>query len=257
MAKQADGTVETLEKGNIYFLYRPRVEHEHPKGLEDVQRFYCVLSPHGEHRYRLILIGHQQLPDPAASGRARFWAFVSMVRDDPKQIADELGEYEYETKTRGHRHQPAARPAGEGIYQLVRHGDHTHLVYALELPDEPGKVQHDLGIHEQASYIITVKNPTKPSPAKAGLPKHDELKFPQTLQKKFADRRFVSVDTPEFLDHEGAELVLIAAAEDVTAELGIELNPKHESRTRAKVLSDLRLRKSEHPIEPLVEGEWT
>lgn len=260
MAKQGDGeseSVETLEGGNIYFLYRPRVEHEHAEGPKDVQNLYCVLSPHGAKRYRLLLIGRQQLPDPAASGRARFWAFVSSVYDDPKRLADELGAYEYETKTRGERHQPAARAAGEGVYRLVRHDDHTHLVYALERPLEPGKVQHDLGIHAEASYIISVKNPDKPAPKGAGLAKHEAAKFPKKLQKIFADRRFVSVETPEFLDVEGAELVLIAASDDIKAELGIELDPRDATGSRAKILRDLRLRKSEHPIEPLLEGEWT
>jgi hypothetical protein len=260
MAKQAAEThepVETLEQGNIYFLYRPRVEHEEAKGPQDVQHLYCVLSPYGVHRYRLLIIGRHQLPDPAASGRARFWAFVSLVRSDPKQIADELGEYEYDTKTRGHRHQPAARAAAEGVYRLVRHGDHTHLVYALERPLEPGKVQRDLGIHEEASYIISVKNPSKPSPKNAGLPKRDAAQFPKKLQKLFAHRKFASVETPELLDHEGAELLLIGASDDVTGELGIQLDPRDDTGSRAKILRDLRLRKSEHPIEPLLEGEWT
>jgi hypothetical protein len=257
MAKQQGGDVETLERGNIYFLYRPRVEIEEAHGPADVQNFYCVLSPHGIARYRLLLIGRQHLPDPAAGGRERFWSFVSMVRDEAKDVADELGAFEYETETRGRRHQGAARPAGEGIYQIVRHGDHTHLVYALELPEQPGDVQRDLGIVEEASYIISVKNPEKGSPPRAGLPKRDAAKFPKSLQERFAERKFVSVDPPAFLDHEGAELLLIAASDDVQAELGIELDPQHETESTAEIFNDLRLRKREHPIQPLFEGEWT
>ena len=255
MTKQRDD-IETLERGNIYFLYRPRVEHDEVEGPGDIQNFDCVLSPHGMQRHRLLLIGRQQLPDPAAKGRERFWAFVSLVCDEPRQMADELGAFEYETKTRGRRHQGAARPAGEGVYQLVRHGDHTHLVYALELPEQPGEVQRELGIVEEASYIISVKNPNKPSPRNAGLPKRDAAKFPQRLQSRFGERKFVSIETPEFLDHEGAELMLIAASDDVKAELGLDLDPQHESESTAEVFSDLRLRKREHPIEPLFEGTW-
>ena len=32
---------------------------------------------------------------------------------------------------------PPARPAAEGIYAIVRHGDHTHLAYVIELPQRP------------------------------------------------------------------------------------------------------------------------
>ncbi|MQA87112.1 MAG: hypothetical protein GEV03_21420 [Streptosporangiales bacterium] len=35
---------EVLEAGDIYFLYRPRVEHEEVAGPGDVQRLYVVLK---------------------------------------------------------------------------------------------------------------------------------------------------------------------------------------------------------------------
>lgn len=254
--RKADDEVEAIEKGNVYFLYRPRVETQEAHGPEDVQRLYCVLSPHGRKRYRLLLIGRQKLPDPAASGRQRFWSFVSMVRDEPKPIVDDLGAYEYETKTRGTRHQAAARPAGEGVYQIVRHGDHTHLVYVLELPEQIGEVQRDLGIAKQGSYIVSVKNPETAQP-NLGLPKHEAANFPSHLQGKFAERRFISLDTPDFLDYEGAEIALIAADDDVKAELGIRLQPRRETEASADILDDLDLPAREHPIEPLFEGRWT
>jgi hypothetical protein len=37
-----------------------------------------------------------------------------------------------------------AGPAGEGRYAIVDHDGHTHLVYALELPQEPGLLDRHL-----------------------------------------------------------------------------------------------------------------
>lgn len=59
--------VQTLEKGNVYFFYRPKVEEEAPEGLEDVQRMYMILAPDGEERFRETVIGRKKLPEPEAS----------------------------------------------------------------------------------------------------------------------------------------------------------------------------------------------
>jgi hypothetical protein len=48
-----------LERGNIYFIYRPRVEETSTAAIEDVQRFFVILSPHGQERHRLIVIGRK------------------------------------------------------------------------------------------------------------------------------------------------------------------------------------------------------
>jgi hypothetical protein len=74
---------------------------------------------------------------------------------------------EYETKTRGHRVNPAARPVGEGVYTLVRHHSGTRtdirLVYKLEYPGPHKKhePQDALNIEDQASYIIQVNDAVK------------------------------------------------------------------------------------------------
>lgn len=248
-------SVETLERGNIYFLYRPRVEEEDPESLEDVQNMYMVLSPHGKDEYRLGIIGRKHLPDPGAK-QERIWGFIEAIEKDPKKVVDELGEEEYETKTRGTRHRPAARPAGEGVYRIVRHEDHTHLVYALELPKSPGEVQDEMELEEEASYVISVKNPEKPSPRSAGLPQDRNADYPKSLQEKFEGRRFIDADPPKLLDYEGSQFVLISAAEDVKEDLGIELDPQDENESRAEIFNDLRLEKSKQPIDPLTEGEW-
>jgi hypothetical protein len=255
MAQERSGNAAVIEQGNVYFLYRPKVDTGEAESVDYVQRLYMVLSPHGKARYRLIVLGRKRLPEIQGGGQ-RYWGFVDKVAKDPKALRTELEEQHYRTKTRGERSVPAARPAGEGVYALVRHGGHAHLAYALELPQRPGEVQEELNIEEEASYIVSVKNPEQPSPRGAGLGKAQKADFPKHLQERFAGRRFIDPDPPELLDHEGAEIVLIGARDDPREELGVELDPQDEDLASAEMFSDLRLRKSQHPVKPLVEGEW-
>jgi hypothetical protein len=222
--------------------------------MPDVQRFYMVLST-GD-RYRLLVIGRKKLPKPEAGGHRQYWGFVEMVRKDPEAIRDELSGAAYSTKTRGERHLPAARPAGEGVYQILRHEDHTHLVFELELPERPGPVQEEFQLEEEASYIISIKNPEKGGPKASGLSEEKEAHFPQKLMDVFRGRRFANADPPEFLDHEGAEFVLISASADIGKELGIELDADKESLDSADLFKDLKMDKGKRPVEPLLTGEW-
>jgi hypothetical protein len=254
MAKK-DENVEVLERGNIFFAYRPRVEEDSPEGKSDIQNFYMILSVHGEDRYRQIVIGREELPE-IENGGGKYWAFVEALSKDPKKIVDKLKAVTYETKTRGEREQPAARPAGEGVYAIVRHEDHTHLAYVLELPEDPDDVQKALNIVEEASYVISVKNPDKSAPRGAGLPDHEQADFPRSLQERFEDRRFIDVDPPKSLNYEGAEMLLIGAKKDVGRELGLELNAQDEDESTAEMFDDLRMEKSAQPIAPLLEGDW-
>jgi hypothetical protein len=89
-----------------------------------------------------------------------------------------------------------------------------------------------------------------------GLDEERQADFPKELQGKFGGRRFADLDPPDFLNYEGAELLFIGAAEDVSEGLGIELEAEEESESTAEIFKDLRLEKSQHPIEPLLEGEW-
>ncbi|MFP4348723.1 MAG: hypothetical protein ACOC0H_00255 [Thermodesulfobacteriota bacterium] len=258
MAENENGNeLETLEKGNIYFFYRPRVEEEDPEGKSDVQRFYMVLNPEDpKERFRLAIIGRKKLPKPERAGKARDWGFVDMVRKDPKSIREALSEENYRTKTRGERHNPAARPCGEGVYRILRHEDHTHLVYLLELPKSEDAVQDELGIEEEASYIISVKNPERGGPRAAGLKEERQAEYPKTLQEIFRDRKFADADPPDFLNHEGTEFLLIGASGDPKEELGITLNAEKESKHSADVFKQMGIDKSERPVKPLFEGEW-
>jgi hypothetical protein len=49
-----------------------------------------------------------------------------MVTNSGEKIEQELQRETYETKTRGERLRPAARPASEGVYALVPEGKKLH-----------------------------------------------------------------------------------------------------------------------------------
>lgn len=146
---------------------------------------------------------------------------------------------------------PAVRPAREGIYRIVRHGNHTHLVYALELPERIGELQEELNIGDEASSILSIKNTAKPSSRDAGLPGKKSVQYPKRLKKVFHDRQFGEASSTDFLNHPHTQFML-AAADD----LGIELQPQHKTQPTAEIISDLKLEKSKHPLKPLFAGEW-
>ena len=252
-----ESATHVLERGDIYFAYRPKVGLEVAKRFEDVARFYMILSRHGKRSYRLMIVGEKRLPDVSGGADRKSWGFIEKVASRAEEVEDELDPEEYRTRSRGERHVPAARPAGEGVYALVRHGrEHTHLAYALELPAKPGEVQRSLNIVNEGSYIVSVKNPEAPSPPGMGLQETRRAAFPKDLQERFRGRRFIPVDPPEFLDYEGAEILLVGARQDVSAELGIKLDPEQETESTAEIFRDLKLERSLHPLTPLFKGSW-
>jgi hypothetical protein len=245
---------DALETGHIYFFYRPRVQREEARGLEDVQRFHFVLSPRDKRLWRLVTVGRKRLPE-VGDRHERAWAFVDTVGDTPETVKEDLERQIYDTKTRGVRVLPPARPAGEGVYALVAHGSHTHLAYELELPKAPGDVQEDLNIEPEGDFIVTVRNPAAPSPAWVGLRSQRRAELPAELQERFRGRRFTEV-TPAFLDVPGVELVLIGATKTPEEELGIALEPHEERQAEAAIFEDLKLERDRYPLEPLFRGEW-
>jgi hypothetical protein len=242
-----------VEQGDCFFFYRPRVGATEVDDLEDVQRFFVVLAPDRRPRYREIIVGAKRLPDPER--HERLWAFVAKVAAQPEQLREEIGRREYATKTRGIRVQPEARPAGEARYGVVEHDDHTHLAYVLELPADPGPAQQAFRIVKEGSYVVAVRNPDAPAPPGAGLPPTRRAELPAELRARFGDRRFIALDTPELLDFEGIELVLIGASAAASEELGIELDAEAERLHTAEILRRLRIRPGEIPVEPLDTGE--
>ena len=87
------------------------------------------------------------------------------------------------------------------------------------------------------------------------VPRRAKPDYPPELRARFAGRRFAPV-IPEFLDVPGTELVVIAASGHVAAELGVELDPERENLRTAELFTQLALDRREHPIAPLVTGDW-
>ena len=210
-----------LERGKASVLYRPRVETFDPEGIDDVQRLMIVLAPEGLRRRRVITVGRKRLPE---SGRHdRFWGFVDLVLDSDSDLRAALSSHMYGTKTRGVRHLPAAKPVGTGNYAIVWHESHAHLRLTINDVVSEDPVVDELALDAQTDYIISVANP---DPAVWGLEEQPPLQMelfdeievhvslptpvPPRLQSRFRDNRFAQLDTIEFLDHPGAELVFIS-----------------------------------------------
>jgi hypothetical protein len=247
---------KVLEGGDIFFAYRPKIDRQAAESIDDVQRLYMILHPHGKHSYRLMIIGEKRLPSLNGGADRKTWAFVAKVGERAEEVEDELDPEQYVTKTRGVRQVPAARPAGEGIYAIASHERHTHLAYVLELPPQPGEVQRALNIVQEGSYVIAVKNPEAASAPGTGLDETRRAAFPKKLRERFARRRFSPAEPPDFLDYEWAEIILVAARKDISAELGIDLTPERETEATAEIFTDLKMERSLHPLTPLFEGKW-
>jgi len=139
-------------------------------------------------------------------------------------------------------------------WALVEHV--THLAYVRGLPMETGDVQRAFNLVDEASYVVAVKNPKAAPTPRVALDPVRKAEFPANLLKRFRGRRFINLDSPDFLDHEGAEIVVVGASQHVFDELGLELDPEHETGATAAIFTDLRLEKSVHPLRPLFEGRW-
>ena len=226
------------------------MEEEDPSGLGDVQRFYVVLRPQGG-KLRLLVMGRKRLPD--VEQHERNWGFVDMVTASAAKLEQALQEADYETKTRGKRHLPAVRPAGEGVYAVTLEDGQMYLAYSLELPERPGEVQQELKISAEASYALSVKNPEAGQPRAAGLSEQAKADYPDKLQEVFRGRRFAREDM-RLLDYEGAEFILVGARPDPEKAYGIALGTEKEDYAHADIITRLRMVKSRHPVTPLFEG---
>jgi hypothetical protein len=241
--------VDTLEHGNIYFFFRPNAEKTAEK-LDDVQRMFVILSPEESQGYRLLIVAH--------SGLKKNFGFVDAVSDEPRNIEHRLAPEASPTEAGTESHFPALRPVAQGVYRIVRHEEHTHLVYALELPRATGGAQAAFELENEASYIISIKNPENRSPLVTDLEQPVDL--PVHLREKLRGRRFCEADPPDLLNYAGIEFVLISAVEtvldeDVIEELGFEFQPEDESLASADILNDLKTQDSVHSTNPFFKGE--
>ena len=260
---------EILEQGDIYFLYRPKKGAEEVKGIENIRRFFMVTALEEEENsnksrlYRLFIIGKKSLPEvrkTEARASERYWARVGGIFKEPDELARELFSDEF-------RKGDAARPVGEGKYAIIRHHqNHTELAYILELPNEPGEAQIELGIEKEASYIVSVINPKKPVassvPEGGSYPSTKEIPmYPAELLKAFNDSDIfvpLSRDT-RLIDYQNAQIILTGAREGrdvIKRDIGIEIIDEDETQQSADIFNKLNLRREQVPIRPLTEGKW-
>jgi hypothetical protein len=242
-----------VERGDIFFLYRPAVGEEEPKGLVDVQRFFVALRPEAGAKLRLLVIGRKRLPDVGRHERG--WGFVERVERTAEELERGLRANDYETQTRGLQHEPAVRPAGEGVYAVALVNGQLHLCYALELPAQPSDVQRAFKIAPEASFALSIKNPEASTPAGAGLSQAQKPEYPQELQKEFGERRFEREDV-RMLDFPGAEFILVGARLNPESAYGLELPTEDGDYAHAQIIRELRMANSRHPMKPLFEGQW-
>jgi hypothetical protein len=258
---------EVIEHGDIFFFYRPKVDTEEVQDIEDVQRFYMITSPMAEGKrqsnkniYRLFLVGQKQLPEIVegkSTSKERNWALNTLTTSNADDIHKELLAAEYTTETRGKRRIAAAVPAGEGKYSIVKHDGHTELAYLLELPEVPGSTQREFEIRKEASYIVSVKNPNINVPSFAAFSSNKKPKYPKHLMEKFGDRRWISIEDPDLINYENTQLLLIGARKkDVEEELGIDIDEQRETENSADMFKELKLRKQEVPLKPLLKGKF-
>ena len=264
MVKEDKKSIMIIEQGDIFFFYRPKVDTEEVKDIEDVQRFYMVTSPEKEKKkndiYRLFLIGQKQLPEIVegkSTSEEKNWALNILTTSNPDDIHKELLPAEYTTETRGTRRLAAAAPAGEGKYTIVKHDNHTELAYILELPEMPSPTQREFEIKKEASYIISVKNPDVKVPGFAAVSSNKKLEYPKRLKDKFGDKRWISIEDPQLLNYENIQVLLIGARKkDVEEELGIDIDEERETENTADIFKELKLRKEQVPLKPLLKGTF-
>ncbi|KAB8073693.1 hypothetical protein BDV29DRAFT_201697 [Aspergillus leporis] len=212
-----------LEKGVIYFFYRPRVNVSEAHSVDDVARSFIVLRPtplgaaldetqgslEAGAKCRLMMLPKKKFP---TTGRERDMGFVEKAGQTMKELRENFiaGE-KYETSTRGERTVPEAKPYAEGVYAITSTKRASHLAYILTIPGEIGPLQEDFGLHARGSWIVQSKNPKYPGPSYAQIPNDPE--YPESVREKFQDYRWVPL-TPEFINYQNAQFLMVGEATD-------------------------------------------
>ena len=229
---------QTIETGDIFFLYTPRYARMPVRGPSDVHDIAFILSPDSNRPRRLFVLKGKSFPQPAVPqipGGQEATAEVVDVRERPEELVDVL-----ERRVLNVIGAPVgtihARPCGEGRYSLSIHDNHTHLSYALELPEIPGQVQRDLGLVKDVSYVVSARGPLPTTP-------------PSVVAKAV---EFLPVSDVGVLERKGNEIRLQPGMEPDAP----MAKRQPESPATAEIFGELKLTKAKHPTEPLYEGSW-
>lgn len=244
-----------LEKGVIYFFTRNRVSVDEAESVGDLQRTFFVLRPlptgaklgdgtiQDSKNNRLFALPKKVFPK---SHNDRFMAFVEKANTTVQDLKENFFKGgDYDTKTQGTQHTDPVTPVAEGVYMLTRTEDATtHLVYSTTIPSELGEVQSDLGIKDQGSFIISVKNPERSGPASAALQQKPD--FSKEIIEEFRGLAWSEVK-PKYLDHEYCQILLIGEDSGKGVEPTTK-NTKHDKETPQEEIDQL-----EHEDELRVE----
>ncbi|KAI1176548.1 hypothetical protein F4777DRAFT_597543 [Nemania sp. FL0916] len=262
-----------LEKGVIYFFFRGRVNISSPSSVSDIQRSYIILRPlskdsklssgtlSDENNLRLIAVPKKVFPQ---TGRERWISFVEKTHASLKTLREDfLAESEYETKTVGKRHTPAAQPAAEGVYAITTTGSESHLVYMITLPAELGEVQMELGLKRQGSWVVSTRNPEYEAPR--AMATKEGAEYPKDVQDEFRKLRWMP-SQPRHFDYVNSQILLIGessgiekALEPVEGDKKGEENGEREGEEKGKEAPKEELEKLEdedtHRMEMLKDSD--
>jgi hypothetical protein len=236
IGEKSEGGLELLEKGQIAFIYRPKVQLTEVNDFNDVQRLYIELIPESSTaaKDRLLIVGNKKLP--SLHSHQPYYAIVDVVSESKGSIAEKLAPTDYETKTRGSRHVEGGRICGMGVYEIVKKDEQTHLAYVLEWPQQLGEAQTTFNIREEEEFVISVRNPHKLSNKQSdstGLADEGRgASIPEELTKKFAQGKTTELRwfpaVPEVLNYEKVEMLMIGAHEKIGEKLAEISKEMHE-----------------------------
>ncbi len=221
-AREDDVPSSILEKGIVYFFFRPRVNVTDPQNVNDIARSYIVLRPlpHGAalsdgtipsgHNCRLIALPKKVLP---VSGKDRFLVFVEKAKASFQELKDDfMSASDYATKSQGTSHTPPVTPVAEGVYAITSTGRESHLAYMTTIPSSLGEVQDDIGLRDSGSFIVSAKNPKYPSPANASI--GQDPGYSEEIMTEFRDLRWMPLQ-PKLLDYVNTQFLLIGESRGV------------------------------------------
>ncbi len=218
--------IKFIEQGDIYFFYKPKKGLEKISGKDDVARFFFVLDPDGTNPSRYIVLGNKKMPELKDGGKTN-WGFIQIV-----------GGRGFKTSNKPKATvKNASRPIGEGIYSIINHRNHTHLLYSLELPKKIGEVQEEFSIREEGNYIFMERSIEN---------------SPRTIEEPFSNFSSVTIKN---LNRRGTEILLIGVGADL-GRLGVKAQKDDEDIESADIFSKLELDKRRHPTYSLISGKW-
>ncbi|TGJ79781.1 hypothetical protein E0Z10_g8986 [Xylaria hypoxylon] len=251
-----------LEKGIIYFFFRGRVGIDEPSDVNEIQRSFMILRPldkdaklgegtlQDTSNIRLIAVPKKVFP---RSGRDRWIAFVEKSESSLKTLKEKfLSSSDYETKTVGTRHNPAATPAAEGVYAITTTGRESHLAYMITLPSELGEVQTELGLREKGSFILSTRNPQYDAPRGTALPEGPD--YPKEVLDEFRALRWMPSQL-HHLDYVNTQILLIGESSGIKK--ATEPQKEDEEEGKEKPGDELETLEDEdaHRMEALRDDE--